>query len=284
MSSVLPFHGIAGAGTYEAGVLAGLVPLGVEMEVALRAAVNLHLFVLGSSILAAPWPLCSPLRGRIPGESLRITPSIFSRMTSSATHPKISVVIPFYNEGENVDRLMEELHRAMESSPWPWQAVLVDDGSEDDTLPRMEFGPEPVRRPRDRGGASAELRPNRGHPGRNRRGHREIWSSRWTGTGQNDPEDIVPLARRLVGEELDLVVGWRKSRRDGFILRRFPSLLANRLIGQGDRRPAPRLWMQPQGLSGLGSGEPCDSTERCTDSSRPGSPLPPHRNESRRRS
>lgn len=51
LSSVLPFHGVAGAGTYEAGVLAGLVPMGVEWEGALGAAVNLHLFVLGVSVL-----------------------------------------------------------------------------------------------------------------------------------------------------------------------------------------------------------------------------------------
>jgi hypothetical protein len=52
LSSVLPFHGIAGAGTYEAGVMAGLVPLGVDLEAAFKAAVNLHLFILGVSILA----------------------------------------------------------------------------------------------------------------------------------------------------------------------------------------------------------------------------------------
>ena len=52
LSSVLPFHGIAGAGTYEAGVLAGLLPLGVPLDGAVQAAVNLHLFLLGLSILA----------------------------------------------------------------------------------------------------------------------------------------------------------------------------------------------------------------------------------------
>ncbi len=52
LSSALPIHGLAGAGTYEAGVLAALVPLGVEAEAALRAAVNLHLFVLGCSVLS----------------------------------------------------------------------------------------------------------------------------------------------------------------------------------------------------------------------------------------
>jgi glycosyltransferase involved in cell wall biosynthesis len=52
------------------------------------------------------------------------------------------------------------------------------------------------------------------------------------GDGQNDPEDIIPLVHRLVEEELDLIVGWRKQRRDRLFLRRFPSVLANRLIGR----------------------------------------------------
>lgn len=52
LSSALPISGLAGAGTYEAGVLAALVPLGIDSEAALRAAVNLHLFVLGCSVLS----------------------------------------------------------------------------------------------------------------------------------------------------------------------------------------------------------------------------------------
>ncbi|MCJ7627837.1 MAG: flippase-like domain-containing protein [Longimicrobiales bacterium] len=69
LSSVLPFHGIAGAGSYEAGVLAGLVPLGLEMELALKAAVNLHLFVLGSSIVAGALAALFPFSRKDPGES-----------------------------------------------------------------------------------------------------------------------------------------------------------------------------------------------------------------------
>jgi hypothetical protein len=53
LSSVLPFHGIAGAGTYEAGVLASLLPLGISPEMAVRAAVNLHLVVLIVSMASA---------------------------------------------------------------------------------------------------------------------------------------------------------------------------------------------------------------------------------------
>jgi uncharacterized membrane protein YbhN (UPF0104 family) len=51
LSSVLPIHGVAGAGTYEAGVLAGLIPWAVDQKVALAAAVNLHLFVLGTTFV-----------------------------------------------------------------------------------------------------------------------------------------------------------------------------------------------------------------------------------------
>jgi uncharacterized membrane protein YbhN (UPF0104 family) len=50
LTSVLPVHGIAGAGSYEAGVVAALLPFGVPGEAALAAAVNLHLFMLGMSL------------------------------------------------------------------------------------------------------------------------------------------------------------------------------------------------------------------------------------------
>jgi len=50
LTSVLPIHGVAGAGTYEAGVVAGLLPYGVAPQPALAAAVNLHLFLLGTTL------------------------------------------------------------------------------------------------------------------------------------------------------------------------------------------------------------------------------------------
>lgn len=51
LTSVLPIHGVAGAGTYEAGVVAGLLPYGVSPQPALAAAVNLHLFLLGTTLV-----------------------------------------------------------------------------------------------------------------------------------------------------------------------------------------------------------------------------------------
>ncbi|AHK80233.1 membrane protein [Ectothiorhodospira haloalkaliphila] len=58
LTSVLPVHGVGGAGTYEAGVMAALLPFGVSAQDALAAAINLHLFLLGSTLVAGalvPW-------------------------------------------------------------------------------------------------------------------------------------------------------------------------------------------------------------------------------------
>ena len=51
LTSVLPIHGLAGAGTYEAGVIAGLVPYNIAASAALQAAINLHIFVLASTLI-----------------------------------------------------------------------------------------------------------------------------------------------------------------------------------------------------------------------------------------
>lgn len=62
LTSVLPIHGIAGAGTYEAGVVAGLLPFHIAPAAALTAAVNLHLFVLSCTILSGLVSLLLPKR------------------------------------------------------------------------------------------------------------------------------------------------------------------------------------------------------------------------------
>ena len=154
-------------------------------------------------------------------------------MTTTATGeaqtpetPTLSVVIPFFNEEENVQGMLEEVHHAMESSPWRWEAVLVDD-----TLIRMGAA-------QSRHGDHVRivaLQRNFGQTAATQAGIDAAAGDlivTLDGDRQNDPEDIVPLARRLVREELDLVVGWRKSRQDGFLLRRLPSFIANRLIGR----------------------------------------------------
>jgi uncharacterized membrane protein YbhN (UPF0104 family) len=60
LSSVLPFHGIAGAGSYELAGMAVLVPLGIGMEAALAGAVNLHLFLLCTTLVLGALALLLP--------------------------------------------------------------------------------------------------------------------------------------------------------------------------------------------------------------------------------
>ena len=68
LSSVLPFHGIAGSGSYELAAVAALVPLGVDPKLALAGAVNLHLFLLGTTLILGglafllPKPPAAPSR------------------------------------------------------------------------------------------------------------------------------------------------------------------------------------------------------------------------------
>lgn len=163
--------------------------------------------------------------------SPRADRSIFLAMTGIQRRPRLSVVIPFYNEGENVDHLVEEVHETMAASPWPWEVVLVDDGSRDDTLDRMEAA-------RERFGdhvTVVALQRNFGQTSATQAGIDVAAGdmvATLDGDRQNDPADILLLARRLQEEGLDLVVGWRKNRKDGFILRRLPSILANHLIGR----------------------------------------------------
>jgi uncharacterized membrane protein YbhN (UPF0104 family) len=64
ISSVLPVHGLAGAGTYEAGIMVGLLPRDLDVQAALTGAVNLHLFVLGASVLSGALALLIPVRDR----------------------------------------------------------------------------------------------------------------------------------------------------------------------------------------------------------------------------
>ena len=69
LSGVLPIHGLAGSGTYEAAMLAALLPLGFDAQSALAAAINLHIYLLGVSALSVPLALLVPSSPRsIQGE------------------------------------------------------------------------------------------------------------------------------------------------------------------------------------------------------------------------
>jgi glycosyltransferase involved in cell wall biosynthesis len=143
--------------------------------------------------------------------------------------PWISIVVPLYNESDNVEPLVERIHAAMEKTSWTWQLILVDDGSGDRTAEHLRHAVKHYPRHT----CAIILQRNFGQTAAMQAG---IDSASGTvivtmdGDLQNNPDDIPRMVRRLLNEDLDLLVGWRHQRRDNFWLKKLPSWLANRLI------------------------------------------------------
>jgi glycosyltransferase involved in cell wall biosynthesis len=140
--------------------------------------------------------------------------------------PQISVVIPVFDEEDNVAVLHREVTASLESYGRPYEVLFVDDGSRDRTLARLveiEAADPRVRvlRLRRNFGQTAAFSAGFDHA----RGDVVVTSD---GDLQNDPADIPRLLARL-DEGYDMVCGWRRARRDP-PSKRVPSWLANRLI------------------------------------------------------
>jgi glycosyltransferase involved in cell wall biosynthesis len=143
---------------------------------------------------------------------------------------RLSLVVPMYNEEDNVLPLVTQVQAAMTASPWPWQLILVDDGSGDRTAERIR---EAVAGCPERIGAVL-LRRNFGQTAAMQAGIDLAAGNiiaTMDGDLQNSPHDIVRMVRRLLDEDLDLLVGWRRARQDNLWFRKVPSWCANRLIG-----------------------------------------------------
>jgi glycosyltransferase involved in cell wall biosynthesis len=142
--------------------------------------------------------------------------------------PEISVVIPMRNESPNVDELYHELTTVLGGLGRPYEIVVVDDGSTDDTFAKLA---ELQRR--DAHLRIIRFRRNFGQTAAfaagfaSARGRLIVTSD---GDGQNDPRDIPGMVEVLERDRLDIVCGWRKDRKDPFINRRLPSMIANRVI------------------------------------------------------
>jgi glycosyltransferase involved in cell wall biosynthesis len=142
--------------------------------------------------------------------------------------PEISVVVPMRNEAPNVDGLYTELTAALTAFGRSYEVLVVDDGSTDATFARLRDLQR--RDPRLR---LIRFRRNFGQTaafaaGFSRARGRYIITS--DGDGQNDPRDIPGMVEMLERDGLDIVCGWRKDRKDPFINRRLPSMIANRII------------------------------------------------------
>ena len=139
----------------------------------------------------------------------------------------ISVLIPVFNEEENIEPLYDRVTSALNRTGKDYEVIFIDDGSSDGTLsllrpiskkdPRIKF----LSFSRNFGqtaALSAGIDFSKG----------EIIIP-MDGDLQNDPEDIPALLQKI-DEGYDLVSGWRKDRKDPFLKRRLPSIMANRII------------------------------------------------------
>jgi glycosyltransferase involved in cell wall biosynthesis len=143
----------------------------------------------------------------------------------------VSVVVPVYNEAENVAILAQWIHEAMRAYPHPWECIFVDDGSKDRTPARLKE----LQQAYGLHLRIVTLQRNFGQTAAMQAGidtARGAFIATLDGDLQNDPKDIPRLVERLISEDLDLLVGWRKNRRDNFLIRKVPSWIANRLIGR----------------------------------------------------
>jgi glycosyltransferase involved in cell wall biosynthesis len=141
--------------------------------------------------------------------------------------PSLSIVIPVYNEVECLDALVAELHTVLQRIAEPIEIIAVDDGSTDGSferlvaLRRIEPQLRVVRLQRNYGQTAALAA--------------GIELARGTvivsldADLQNDPRDIPALLAAL-RDDVDVVNGWRRERRDPWLSRRLPSQIANRII------------------------------------------------------
>ncbi|MDA8241764.1 MAG: glycosyltransferase family 2 protein [Nitrospiraceae bacterium] len=140
----------------------------------------------------------------------------------------ISVVIPLYNEEENVGELHRRVKSAMDGTGKEYEVIYVDDGSTDRTLPLLQD-----IQAADRNAVVLSLRRNFGQTAAFAAGFdyaRGEVIVTLDGDLQNDPDDIPKLLELI--PENDIVSGWRKKRKDPFLSRRLPSVMANWLISK----------------------------------------------------
>jgi len=138
----------------------------------------------------------------------------------------ISIVVPVYREEENVPLLVEEIAQALGETPY--ELILVDDGSDDDTFAKIEQACA-----NDERVTGIQLRRNFGQTAAMSAGFEAVrgqYVVYMDGDLQTDPKDIPTLLARLKRDDLDMVNGWRKDRKDDGLTRNLPSRMANALI------------------------------------------------------
>ena len=136
----------------------------------------------------------------------------------------ISLVIPIFNERENIKPLLQRITETL--SDTNHEIIFVDDGSRDGTVAEILANSRSnltlIRFARNYGQTSAIAAGIEAAQG--------DYIATLDGDLQNDPADIVRMIEKLEKEGLDVVAGRRRNRQDGFILRKIPSKIANWII------------------------------------------------------
>ncbi|MCB9277739.1 MAG: glycosyltransferase family 2 protein [Lewinellaceae bacterium] len=138
--------------------------------------------------------------------------------------PTLSVVVTVYNEEENIKPLVERINNALQDLDF--ELIYVDDGSTDGTIRELKK----LKNPRLK---VLELMKNYGQSLALMAGIDAAegeYIATMDGDLQNDPSDIPEMLKLLKEEDWDMVAGERVNRRDGFILRKIPSKIANYII------------------------------------------------------
>jgi glycosyltransferase involved in cell wall biosynthesis len=149
-------------------------------------------------------------------------------VVSDSITPDLSIVVPVYDEQDNVEPLYEGIVRRLNELGKAFEVIVVDDGSRDETyerLTRIAAGDERLK--------LIKLRRNYGQTAAMAAGFDHARGNvilPMDGDLQNDPADIALLLQKI-DEGYDVVSGWRRDRKDGFV-RRLPSRIANWLIGR----------------------------------------------------
>jgi glycosyltransferase involved in cell wall biosynthesis len=147
----------------------------------------------------------------------------------------LTVILPVYEEEGNLGPLHRELSEALAPLGRSYEIVAVDDGSQDGSLAELQrlAASDPQLR-------VIEFRRNFGQSacfaaGFDHARGKVVFTM--DADGQNDPADIPALLAELERGDFDLVGGWRQNRKEPFLTRRLPSMIANAMIGRASQIP-----------------------------------------------